>query len=94
MLCDPFGYYFIIILPLFFLCIITGIIFLDIPDPPLDREATFSPCEEFSEALPRAPREDAWPRIISFPLDDLVDFFRKYTQGFKGKVTRPKEKNL
>ena len=67
---------------------------LDIPDPPLDREATSSPCEELSEASPRAPREDAWPRIISFPLDDLVNFFREYTQGFKEKVTRPKEKDL
>ena len=66
---------------------------LDILDPPLDREATFSPCEEFSEVSPRVPREDARPRIIFFPLDDLVDFFREYTQGSKEKVTRPKERD-
>ena len=66
---------------------------LDIPDPPLDREAISSPCEELSEASPRAPREDARPRIISFPLDDLADFFREYTQGSKEKVTRPKERD-
>ena len=53
--------------------------FLDIPDPPLDREATSSLCEEFSEAFPRVARGSAWPRIISFPLDDLVDFFKEYT---------------
>ena len=57
----------------------TGIISLNIPDPPLDREATFSPCKKLSEALPRAPRKDARPRIISFPLDDLIDFFKEYT---------------
>ena len=66
---------------------------LDIPDPPLDREATSSPCEELSEALPRPARGNARPRIISFPLDNLINFFKKYTQGFKEKVTRPKEKN-
>ena len=66
---------------------------LDILDPPLDREAIFFPCEEFSEASPRAPREDVRPRIISFPLDDLIDFFKEYTQGFKEKVTRPKERD-
>ena len=66
---------------------------LDIPDPPLDREATFSPCEKLSEASPRVPREDARPRIISFPLDDLADFFKKHTQGSKEKVTRPKERD-
>ena len=65
---------------------------LDIPDPPLDREATSSPCEELSEASPRVARGSARPRIIFFPLDDLVDFFREYTQGFKEKVTRPKER--
>ena len=91
-LCDPFGYYFITILPLFSLCIITGIIFLDILNPPLDREATSSLCKEFSEAFLRAARGSVWPRIISFPLDDLIDFFKEYTQGFKEKVTRPKEK--
>ena len=93
MLCDPLGYYFIIIFPFFSLCIITGIISSDIPDPPLDREAISSPCEELSEASPRAPREDARPRIISFPLDDLIDFFKEYTQGFKEKATRPKERD-
>ena len=93
MLCDPFSYYLITIFPLLFLCIITGIIFLDIPDP-LDREATSSLCEELSEASPRATRGSAWPRIISFPLDNLIDFFKEYTQGFKEKATRPKEKNL
>ena len=66
---------------------------LDIPDPPLDREATSLPCEELSEASPRPARGDVRPRIISFPLDDLVDFLREYTQGFKEKATRPKEKN-
>ena len=65
--------------------------FLDILDPPLDREATSSPCEELSEALPRLARGNAWPRIISFPLDDLVNFLKEYTQGFKEKATRPKE---
>ena len=92
MLCDPLGYYFIIILPFPFLCIITGIISLNIPDPPLDREATFSPCEEFNEASLRAARGSVWPCIIFFPLDDLINFFKEYTQGFKKKVTRPKEK--
>ena len=53
--------------------------FLDIPDPPLDREATFSLCEELSEASPRVTRGSAWPRIISFPLDNLIDFFKEYT---------------
>ena len=78
-LCDPLGYYFITILPLLFLCIITGIIFLNILDPPLDREATSSPCEELSEASPRVAGGSARPRIISFPLNDLIDFFREYT---------------
>ena len=78
-LCDPFGHYFVIIFPLPFLCIITGIIFLDIPDPPLDREATSSLCEKLSEASPRAARGSAWPRIIFFPLDNLIDFFKEYT---------------
>ena len=32
---------------------------LDILNPPLDREATFSPCEEFSEALPKVARGNA-----------------------------------
>ena len=67
---------------------------LDILDPPLDREATSFPCEKLSEASPRAPREDARPRIISFPLNDLINFFKEYTQGSKEKVTRPKEKDL
>ena len=44
MLCDPLGHYSVTILPLFFLCIITGIMSLDIPNPPLNREATSSPC--------------------------------------------------
>ena len=65
---------------------------LDIPDP-LDREATSSPCEEFSEALPRVARGSARPRIISFPLDNLIDFFKEYIKGFMEKVTRPKEKD-
>ena len=52
---------------------------LDIPDPPLDREATSSPCEEFSKASPRVACGSARPRIISFPLDDLIDFFKEYT---------------
>ena len=79
MLCDPLGHYFIIIFPFFFLCIITSIIFLDILNPSLDREATFFPCEEFNETLSRVPREDTRPRIISFPLDDLINFFKEYT---------------
>ena len=65
---------------------------LNIPDPPLDREATFSLCEELSKAFPRAARGSARPRIISFPLDNLINFFKEYTQGFKEKVARPKEK--
>ena len=93
MLCDPLGHYFITILPLPFLCIITGIIFLNIPDPPLDREAIFSPCEELSKASPRVARGSARPRIISFPLDNLVNFFKKHTQGSKEKATRPREKD-
>ena len=52
---------------------------LDILNPPLDREAIFSPCEELNETSPRAPRENARPCIISFPLDNLVNFFKKYT---------------
>ena len=91
---DPFGHYLIIILPLFSLCIITGIISLDILNPPLDRETTFSLCKEFNKALPRASRKDTRPRIISFPLDNLINFFKEYTQRFKEKVTRPKEKDL
>ena len=79
MLCDPFGYYSVTIFPLFFLCIITGIISLDIPEPLLHREATSLPCEEFNEALPRPVRRDTWPCIISFPLDNLVNFFKEYT---------------
>ena len=67
---------------------------LDILDPPLNREATFLPCEEFSEALPKPARGNAWPCIISFPLHNLINFFKEYTQGFKKKVTRPKEKDL
>ena len=78
MLCDPLGHYSVTILPLLSLCIITGIIFLDIPDP-LDREAISSPCEEFSEAFLKAARGSAWPRIISFPLDNLINFFKEYT---------------
>ena len=78
MLYDPIGHYFITILPLLFLYIITGIIFLDIFNPPLDREVISSLCEELSKALPRAPREDVRPLIISFPLDDLINFFREY----------------
>ena len=53
--------------------------FLDILNPPLDREATFSPCEEFSEASQRVARGSARPRIIFFPLDDLINFFKEYT---------------
>ena len=67
--------------------------FLDIFNPPLDREATSSPCEKLSEASPKAARGSARPRIISFPLDDLINFFKKHTQGFKEKVTRPKERD-
>ena len=77
----------------FSLYIITSIIFLNILNPPLDREATFSLCEKLNKALPRITRGNARPRIISFPLDDLINFFKKYTQGFKEKITRPKEKN-
>ena len=79
MLCDPLGHYLIIILPFSFLCIITGIMFLDIPDPPLDREATSSPCEKLSEAFPRVAGGSARPRIIFFPLDNLINFFKEYT---------------
>ena len=79
MLCDPFGYYFIIIFPFPFLCIITGIIFLNIPNPPLDREATFSPYEKLNEASPRVTHGSARPCIISFPLDNLINFFKEYT---------------
>ena len=92
MLYDPLGYYFITILPLLFLYIITGIISLDIPDPPLDRKATSSPYEKLSKASPRAARRSARPRIISFPLDNLINFFKEYTQGFKEKITRLKER--
>ena len=77
----------------FFLCIITGIIFLDILNPSLDRKVTFSPCKKLSKTSPRPARGNAWPRIISFPLDNLINFFKKHTQGSKEKVTRPKEKN-
>ena len=66
--------------------------FLNILNPPLDREATSSLYEELSEASPRAACGSAWPRIISFPLDNLVDFFKEYTQGSKEKVTQPKER--
>ena len=83
MLCDPFGHYFITILPLPYLCIITGIISLNIPNPPLDHKATFSPYEKLNETLPKATRGNARPCIISFPLDNLIDFFKEYTQGFK-----------
>ena len=62
--------------------------FLDIFDLPLDREATFSPCEKFSENLPRLARGNARLCIIFFPLDDLINFFKEYTLGFKEKVTR------
>ena len=79
MLYDPLGYYFITIFPFFFLCIITGIMFLDILNPPLDRKVTFSPCKKLSEALPRVSREDARPRIIFFPLNNLINFFKEYT---------------
>ena len=92
MLCDPLGHYLITILPLPSLCIITGIMSLDIPDPPLDREATSSPCEKLSEASPRVAGGNARPRIISFPLDNLANFFKEYTQGSKEKATRPKER--
>ena len=53
--------------------------FLDILDPPLDREATFSPCEELNKAFPRAARGSARPRIIFFPLNNLINFFKEYT---------------
>ena len=52
--------------------------FLDIPDPPLDREVIFLLYEKLSEALPKAARGSAWPRIIFFPLDDLINFFKEY----------------
>ena len=92
-LCDPLGHYLITILPLFYLCIITGIISLDILNPPLDREAISLPCEEFSKTSLKAARGSARPCIISFSLDDLADFFKEYTQGFKEKVTRPKKRD-
>ena len=92
MLCDPFGHYLITILPLLSLCIIIGIISLDILNPLLDREATFSPCKKLNKTFPRVTRGSARPRIISFPLDNLINFFKEYTQGFKEKVTRPKKK--
>ena len=79
MLCDPLGHYFIIILPLFFLYIITGIISLDILNPPLDREAIFFLCEEFNKAFLRVTYGSVRPRIISFPLNNLINFFKKYT---------------
>ena len=66
---------------------------LDILNPPLDREATFSLCEKLNETSPRVPRKDIWPRIISFPLNNLINFFKEYTQRFKEKVTRPKERD-
>ena len=78
----------------FYLYIITGIISLDIPNPPLDREATSSLYEEFNKTSPRPAHGNARPRIISFPLDNLINFFREYTQGFKEKVTRSKDKDL
>ena len=53
--------------------------FLDIFDPPLDREAIFSPREELNETSPRLAREDARPRIIFFPLNNLINFLREYT---------------
>ena len=68
--------------------------FLNIPDPLLSREATFLFYEELNETLPRPARGNAWPCIISFPLDNLIDFFKEYIQGFKEKVMRLKEKNL
>ena len=81
---DPLGHYLITILPLPYLYIITGIISSDIPNPPpLDREATSLPCEELNKASPKAARGSARPRIISFPLDDLANFFREHTQGSK-----------
>ena len=67
---------------------------LNILNPLLDREATSSLYEELSKASPRPARGNARPRIISFPLDDLIDFLKEYTQGFKKKITRPKEKDL
>ena len=90
---DLLGHYLITIFPLPSLYIITGIISLDIPNPPLDRKVTSSPYKELNKALPRAPRKDTRPRIISFPLDNLINFFKEYTQGFKEKVTRPKERD-
>ena len=53
--------------------------FLDIPDPPLDCKATFSPYKELSEALLRVTRGNVRPRIIFFPLDNLINFFKEYT---------------
>ena len=90
---DPLGHYFIIIFPLLLLCIMTGIISLNILNPPLDREPTSSPYEKLDKTSPKAARRNAWPRIISFPLNNLMNFFKKYTQRFKEKVTRPKKKN-
>ena len=79
MLCDPFGYYFIIIFPLLSLYIITGITSLDIPNPPLDRKTISSLYEKLNEASPKATCGSARPRIISFPLNNLTNFFKKYT---------------
>ena len=65
---------------------------MDILNPLLDRKATSSPYKKLNETSLKAARRSARPRIISFPLDNLINFFKKYTQGFKEKVTRPKEK--
>ena len=91
MLCDPLNYYSITIFPLPSLCIVTGIISLNILNPPLDREATSSPYKELNEASPRPTRGNTRPRIISFPLNNLINFLKEYTQGSKEKATRPKE---
>ena len=67
--------------------------FLDILNPPLDYEAIFSLCEKFNETSQRPACGNTWPRIIFFSLDNLIDFLKEYTQGFKEKDTRLKEKN-
>ena len=82
-LCNPLSHYFITILPLPSLYIITGIIFLNIPNPPLDCKATFSPYKKLSETFPRAARGSVRPRIISFPLNDLINFLKNIPKGLK-----------
>ena len=59
----------------------------------MDREAISSPYENLNETSLKAAHGNARLRIISFPLDDLTDFFKEYTQGFKEKITRLKKKD-